>query len=168
MSWLARSFVVSVPRRAWCEMTAEAIASSRAMIDFHGRVLRLTRSTCVDRSICLPFCTVLILSRPVRAPNRIRRRAALADYPGQRKALGNRCSPALLRKSRLANQCQLIRASRPVLADKRSAGRETDHPSRAVLDSGRRRVPSDERGNQADLTADLDRPRGDYCRNCVE
>jgi hypothetical protein len=27
------------------------------MIDFHGLVLRLTRSTCVDRSICLPFCT---------------------------------------------------------------------------------------------------------------
>ena len=32
------------------------------MIDFHGLVLRLTRSTCVDRSICLPFCTVLLLS----------------------------------------------------------------------------------------------------------
>ena len=55
------------------------------MIDFHGFVLRLTRSTCVDRSICLPFCTVLILSRPVRAPNGIRRRAALADHPGERK-----------------------------------------------------------------------------------
>src|SRR5258707_12575989 len=64
MSWLARSFVVKVPRRAWCEMTAEAIASSRAMIDFHGLVLRLTRSTCVDRSICLPFCTGLLLARP--------------------------------------------------------------------------------------------------------
>jgi hypothetical protein len=52
------------------------------MIDFHGLVLRLTRSTCVERSICLPFCTVLILSRPIRAPNGIRRRAALADHPG--------------------------------------------------------------------------------------
>ena len=39
------------------EMTAAAIASSRAMIDFHGLVLRLTRSTCADRSICRPFCT---------------------------------------------------------------------------------------------------------------
>src|SRR5258707_13583858 len=88
MSWLARSFVVKVPRRAWCEMTAEAIASSRAMIDFHGLVLRLTRSTCVDRSTCLPFCTVLILSQPVRAPNRIRRRAALADHPDNEKRWG--------------------------------------------------------------------------------
>ena len=34
------------------EMTAAAIASIRAMIDFHGRVLRLTLSTCADRSIC--------------------------------------------------------------------------------------------------------------------
>jgi hypothetical protein len=48
-------------------MTADAIASSRAMIDFHGFVLRLTRSTCADTSICLPFCTVLLLSRPIRA-----------------------------------------------------------------------------------------------------
>src|SRR5437899_1092474 len=104
MSWLARSFVVKVPRRAWCEMTAAVIASSRAMIDFHGLVLRLTRSTCVDRSICLPFCTVLILSLPVRAPNGIRRRAAPADHPGQRKVLGSRCSPALVRGRGLAEQ----------------------------------------------------------------
>src|SRR5258707_3834626 len=102
MSWLARSFVVKVPRRAWCEMTAEAIASSRAMIDFHGLVLRLTRSTCVDRSICLPFCTGLLLARPIRAPNGIRRRAALAGHPDNEKALGSRCSPALLRDNRLS------------------------------------------------------------------
>jgi hypothetical protein len=37
-------------------MTAAAIASSSAMIDFHGRVLRLTRSTCSDRSTCFPLC----------------------------------------------------------------------------------------------------------------
>src|SRR6478752_9902567 len=96
MNWLARSFVVKVPRRARCEMTAAAIASSRAMIDFHGLVLRLTRSTCVDRSICLPFCTVLLLIRPIRAPNAIRRRAGLADHPAEREAPGSRCSPALL------------------------------------------------------------------------
>jgi hypothetical protein len=58
------------------------------MIDFQGLVLRLTRSTCVDRSICLPFCTVLILSRPVGAPNGIRRRAALADDPDNQKRWG--------------------------------------------------------------------------------
>ena len=57
MNWLVTWFVVKVSLRAWCEMTAAAIASSRAMIDFHGLVLRLTRSTCADTSICLPFCT---------------------------------------------------------------------------------------------------------------
>src|SRR6516165_4448372 len=81
MNWLVRSLSVKAPRRAWCEMTADAIASSRAMIDFHGLALRLTRSTCVSRSTCLPFCTVLLLPRPVRAPNAIRLRARLADDP---------------------------------------------------------------------------------------
>src|SRR6266702_206280 len=143
MNWLARSFVVKVPRRAWCEMTAAAIASSKAMIDFHGLVLRLTRSTCVDRSTCLPFCTVLFLSRPIRAPNAIRRRAGRSDHPGERKALGSGCSPALLRDGDLANQGP--------------AHREAEPPGDAVRDAGRRGVPGDERGNQADVAADLDR-----------
>src|SRR5438477_7682303 len=138
MSWLARSFVVKVPRRAWCEMTAAAIASSRAMIDLHGLVLRLTRSTCVDRSICLPFCTVLILSRPVRAPNGIRQRAVLADHPGQRKALGSGCSPALMRDNGLADQ-------RPPRGEPELPGGD------AVRDAGRRGVPGGERGDQADV-----------------
>src|ERR1700738_2265498 len=54
--WLAVKKICELLRallRAWCEMTAAAIASSRAIIDFQGRVLRLTRSTCADRSICL-------------------------------------------------------------------------------------------------------------------
>src|SRR5882762_6085063 len=99
ISWLVVLFVPEKigPEsfRAWRERTAAAIASSREMIDFHGLVLRLTRSTCVDRSICLPFCTVLLLIRPIRAPNAIWRRAGLADHPGARKAPGSRCSPAL-------------------------------------------------------------------------
>src|SRR5207237_10486072 len=74
--------------RAWRERTAAAIASSRAMIDFHGLVLRLTRSTCVDRSCCLPFCTVLLLSRPIRAPTAIRLHAGPADDPGEQKRWG--------------------------------------------------------------------------------
>src|SRR5712691_2675207 len=56
MNSLVRLFAVGKVfgcRRAWWEMTAAAIASSRAIIDFQGRVLRLTRSTCADRSICL-------------------------------------------------------------------------------------------------------------------
>src|SRR6266550_1892066 len=105
MSWLARSFVVKVPRRAWCEMTAAVIASSREMIDFHGLVLRLTRSTCVDRSICLPFCTVLLLIRPIRAPNAIRRRAGLTDHPGERKSAGEQVLPGASGDSRLTDQC---------------------------------------------------------------
>ena len=59
MSWLLRWLVVKVSWRAWFEMTAAAIASSSAMIDFHGLVLRLTRSTRAGRPICLPFYTVL-------------------------------------------------------------------------------------------------------------
>ena len=53
------------------------------MIDFHGRVLRLTRSTCADRSICFPFCTVLLLSRLFRPPNAIWLEAGPADDPGE-------------------------------------------------------------------------------------
>jgi hypothetical protein len=37
-------------------MTAAAIASSSAIIDFHGLVLCFTRLTCADRSSGLPFC----------------------------------------------------------------------------------------------------------------
>jgi hypothetical protein len=44
-------------------MTAAAIANSKAMNAFHGLVLRLTRSTCSDRSTCRPFCTELLPPR---------------------------------------------------------------------------------------------------------
>src|SRR5437773_5572802 len=103
MNWLTRSFEVKVPRRAWCEMTAAAIASIRAMIDFHGLVLRLTRSTCVDRSICLPFCTVFLLIRSIRAPNAIRRRAGPADHPGERKSAREQVLPGASGDGRLTD-----------------------------------------------------------------
>jgi len=45
-SWNTQSFA-----RAWTDMTAAAIASSRAMIDFHGRVFRRTVLTLAVRSI---------------------------------------------------------------------------------------------------------------------
>src|SRR5580658_5342849 len=72
-------------------MTAAAIASTRAMIDFHGRVLRLTWATLADRSICLS-CTRtscqasgLTLSGRKRVPwaTRHNRRARLAGKTGK-------------------------------------------------------------------------------------
>src|SRR6516225_10692892 len=124
-------------------MTADAIASSRAMIDFHGLVLRLTRSTRAGRSICLPFCTLLLLSRLIRAPNAIRSGPARPMTPENDKALGSGCSPALMRDYGLADQGP--------------AHREADLPGDTVRDAGHRRVPGDERGENPDVAADLDR-----------
>ena len=62
--------------RAELEMTAAAMARTKAMIDFHGRVLRLTRATCADRSICLS-CTRRA-SFPAIRPNAIRQKAGAA------------------------------------------------------------------------------------------
>jgi len=65
------------------------------MIDFHGLVLCLTRSTCVDRSICLPFCTRSSSSDRFARLTLSGGGAGLPDHPGERKALGSGCSPAL-------------------------------------------------------------------------
>src|ERR1700722_5993425 len=70
-------------------MTAAAIASRRAMIDFHGRVLRLTRATWADRSICLS-CTRDSSFRATR-PNAIRREAGGAGRPGTTTEPRNKC-----------------------------------------------------------------------------
>src|SRR5271165_2291885 len=83
-NWLVRSLVLRKVDRPWlarCEMTAAAIASTSAIIDCHGRVLRLTRSTCADRSICLPFCTRDSSLRDC-PPNAIRQEARAAGLPG--------------------------------------------------------------------------------------
>src|ERR1700722_2038948 len=68
-------------------MTAAAIASRSAMIDFHGRVLRLTCATFADRSICLS-CTRRSSFRVIR-PNAIRQEGAAPDLLAQRQALGS-------------------------------------------------------------------------------
>ena len=51
------------------------------MIDFHGRVLRLTRATLADRSICLS-CTRTSSCQAIR-PNAIRQEAGAAGDPAQ-------------------------------------------------------------------------------------
>src|SRR5215469_3455533 len=144
MNWLVAWFEVKAPWRARCEMTADAIASSRAMIDFHGLVLRLTRSTCAGRSICLPFCTLLLLSRLVRAPNAIRSGPAWPMTPENDKALGSGCSPAPMPDYGLADQGP--------------AHREADLPGETVRNAGHRRVPGDERCDYADVAAEDDKP----------
>src|SRR5579862_2745784 len=72
-------------------MIAEAIARTRAMIDFHGRALRLTCATRSERSTCLS-CTRSTSLRTIR-PNAIRPEAGAAggrhNIPGPGKALGS-------------------------------------------------------------------------------
>jgi len=73
MIWLTLWLVLHRNSESWraaSETTAEAIASTRAMIDFHGRVLRLTRATRSERSTCLS-CTRGTSLRTIR-PNAIR------------------------------------------------------------------------------------------------
>src|SRR5260370_12515922 len=57
MTWRTGSALPKNCRKPWCahpDVTAAAIASTRAMIDFHGRAFACTFATCADRSSCGP------------------------------------------------------------------------------------------------------------------
>src|SRR5208283_1624279 len=161
-NWLVRSLVLRKLARPWlarCEMTAAAIASSSAIIDFHGRVLRLTRSTCAERSICLTSCTRDSSLRGC-PPNAIRQEASAAGLPGTTGGLA-------WQGSKRGGRAAQARSPAPTRSgcslDERRAHGEPELAADAGRHARRRGVPGGGRGDHAEVAADLDRCCGEEC-----